>query len=93
MKWRLTDPARIPLEPEGFNGPSRWRSLSLFCLPGLPALSFLLVFVLTLQVSSAIVVALAVLFALFNGLSKEARFRGVMQRAARSEALRSFSRR
>jgi hypothetical protein len=52
-----------------------------------------LVFVLTLQVSSAIVVALAVLFALFNGLSKEARFRGVMQRAARSEALRSFSRR
>ena len=66
------------LRPAGFNGPSQWRSLSLFWLPGLLALGSLSAFVLTLQVSSAMVVVLAVLFALLNGLSEEARFRGVI---------------
>ena len=65
----------------GFNGPSKWRSLSLFWLPGLVALFFLASFFLTTQVSDAIVVVLAALYALLNGLSEEARFRGVILQA------------
>jgi len=65
----------------GFTGPSKWHSLYLLWLPGLLALGSLSLFLLTMQVSGAIVVVLAVLFALLNGLSEEARFRGVILQA------------
>jgi len=65
----------------GFNPPSQWRSLSLFWLPGLVALYFLFSFLLSTHVSGAIVVVLGVLYALLNGLSDEARFRGVILQA------------
>ena len=65
----------------GFNGPSQWRSPSLFWLPGLVALFFLASFLLTMHVSGASVVVLAVLYALLNALSEEARFRGVILQA------------
>jgi len=65
----------------GFNGPSQWRSLYLLWLPGLLALFYLSSFLLTMHVSGARVVVLAALFALLNGLSEEARFRGVILQA------------
>jgi len=65
----------------GFNGPSKWRSLYLLWLPGLLALFYLSSFFLTIQVSSARLVVLAALLALLNGLSEEARFRGVILQA------------
>ena len=65
----------------GFNGPSQWHSLYLFWLPGLLALFDLSLIFLTIHVSGAIVVVLAALIALLNGLSEEARFRGVILQA------------
>jgi uncharacterized protein len=65
----------------GFNGPSRWHSLHLLWLPGLLALFYLSLFLLTMHVSGAMVVVLAALLALLNGLSEEARFRGVVLQA------------
>lgn len=65
----------------GFNGPSQWRSLRLLWLPGLVALFYLSSILLTMHVSGTIVVVLAALLALLNGLSEEARFRGVILQA------------
>jgi len=65
----------------GFNGPSQWRSLHLLWLPGLWALFYLFPFLLTMQVSGAMVVVLIAPFALLNGLREEALFRGVILQA------------
>jgi len=65
----------------GFNGPSQWRSLHLLWLPGLGALFYLSLILLTMHVSGAIVVVLAALLALLNGLREEALFRGVILQA------------
>lgn len=65
----------------GLGAPSQWRSLSLFWLPGLVALYFLFSFLLITHVSGTMVVVLSVLYALLNGLSEEARFRGVILQA------------
>jgi uncharacterized protein len=68
------------LRVAGFNSPSQWRSLHLLWLPGLLALFYLYV-IFHIQVSGALVVILAALFALLNGLNEEARFRGVILQA------------
>ncbi len=65
----------------GFNGPSQWRSLHLWWLPGLWALFNLFSFLLTMHMSGAMVVVLVALFALLNGLREEALFRGVILQA------------
>src|SRR5258708_16835447 len=60
----------------GFNGPSQWRSLHLFWLPGLLALFYLFPFLLTMQGSGAVVLVLLLAFVLLIGVLEELLFLG-----------------